>query len=240
MDQQVDDWTAVPVPTEARKEQLKEQRSFAGQLRKVQLEAKRWLWWFAGSSNLGSMIAVATLGIVIYRQQPQPPMFIVLNKMESGAAYTAIPAKDAVKWFDSNDRRDDIEKYVTARLGYIDVIDHDQWLTVRAMSSPEQFTEYDAWRKSSLSPVKQLAKNGHIILSDWQDDQHPIQAKDGVWSYTVRFRSQQVKDQQVQMVKELWQVTITFRYIPDLNLPFNERHRNRRGFQCLTFEAKQI
>jgi len=241
MDQNVDNWSAEPIPPgEARKDALKEQRSFAGQLRKVQIEAKRWLWWFAGTSNLSTVITLSVLGIVIYRQQDHPPMFIVLNRMESGAAYTAIPAKDAVKWFDSNDRKDDVEKYINARLGYIDVLDHEQWLTVRAMSSPAQFTEYDGWRASRLSPVKQLGTNGHIILSDWQDDQHPIQAPDGAWSYTVKFRSQQVKDQRVQMVKELWQATITFRYIPDINLPFSERHRNRRGFQCITFEAKQL
>ena len=237
MDQNIE-WTAEPIPPSERKAALRDQRSFAGALAKVQNEARRWSWSLAGISNVTTLAVAVVMGVALYRQKPQDPMFIVLNKMETGAAYRAIPARDAVKYFDSSDRKDDIQTYITARLGYIDVIDREQWLTVRAMSMPEQFSEYDAWRKSSLSPVKRLNTNGHINVTDWQEDPHPIQAKDGVWSYTVKFRLQEIKGHQIGP-KEQWQATLSFKYIPDIKLPFEERHRNWRGFQCITFEARQ-
>jgi type IV secretory pathway component VirB8 len=242
-DQVIDDtWRAVPVPPELRGAVLKEQRSFAAIAKQERLASARWARWSALASNVGTLITIAILGLVHYRQQPQPPQFIVLNRTDAGVAYSAVPAKDAAKLFDSIDRQDDVQKYVSNRLGYIDVMDHEQWATVRAMSTPEQFLEYEAWRKSPLSPQKQLNTDGHVLLTDWMDDPHPIHSADDVWSYTITVRTQQVKGQRIEPGKETWRVTLSFRYVPDLKMLNNleDRRRNRRGFQCITFKQDQL
>lgn len=237
MDQNVDidEWSAKPIPPEGRGPALKEQRSFARIADQLQSTGRRFCWWIAGTSNIGTLIALSALAIVVYRNKTPPPEFIVLNHSMSGMAYEAVPASVAVKLFDSSDRQDDVQKYITNRLGYVDVLDREQWATVRAMSSPACFLEYDADRKLSFSPNHKLNTDGHIVLSDWMDDPHPIHSPDDAWSYTVTLSTQEVKGKQIQMIKEPWRVTVTFRYQPDMHLNPDDRRRNRRGFQCIKF-----
>src|ERR1044072_9868634 len=72
MDQNIE-WTAEPIPPSERKAALRDQRSFAGALAKVQNEARRWTWSLAGISNVTTLAVAVVMGVALYRHKPQDP-----------------------------------------------------------------------------------------------------------------------------------------------------------------------
>ena len=227
---------AGPIDPASRETQYKESLSFYGQ------KQRDWrLFGIAGLVvGLAGLVAASSEGVAIAVMMPLKQTVVRWIEVDSATGWhgDAVASHDAPKMFNDRVQRRDIVTFIKAWEGYDPIQDHTQWKTVRAMSSAELFSNYNAERKSDVSPVKQLSLNGHVEIKDgsflWGK---PIKQPDGTTIYVVEYQKRQIKEQNVSEFRP-YHATIVYRYDPDKKQKEEDAEINDNGFEALRFNEE--
>jgi type IV secretory pathway component VirB8 len=156
---------------------------------------------------------------------------------ETGTIRGGVHADQAAALFGPKEAQHFLQQYIDVREGYDPNTDKRHWDVVQEMSSPEVFTEYAAWRKSDLSPVKQLGTQGHVNISAADFSPH---GKDGeTYEYTVRYRRQEVREDAVGPVKP-YSTVVAFQWHPKAKQSVQEEIDNPGGFVVVAYSAPRL
>lgn len=199
---------------------------------------RRW-WaagWVVGAAGITLAIAsTATLMVTLYRWEPVP-LFIPVDTT-SGLVGKAVGVIDAPSLFNDRVASQYLRIYIEAREGYLADRDKIQWDTVQAMSSSDEFSLYQAWRKSDLSPHKQFGANGgKVDVWDFVPSL-PSKGANGTLSYVVRFQRRESKGQMIGPVKQ-WRAVIDFQWHPEITMSTPASQINPAGMQVISYKSE--
>ena len=187
----------------------------------------------------GLIVGLAGVGaVIVMLPLKQTVVKFVTVDSSTGWVGEAVGARDAPKMFNERVAHQYLRQYLEAREGYNPIDDQRQWDTVKAMSSADEFENYNAWRKSELAPVKQLGSNGHVDITNFSFSK-PIHEKNDTWSYTVRYQRREVKGQNVSQFRP-WHADIEFQWHPEMTQSEPDSEVNAGGMQVLPgYRAEQ-
>lgn len=207
--------------------------SFYGQHDRIRRALNRIVWYFGG---LGLLCFVASIigWCILLPLKSVEVQFVEVDHATGRIAYGVGPA-DAATLFGPKEAEHFLAQYLDAREGYVPEVDKRHWDVIQEMSAPEVFVEYTAWRKSDLSPVKQLGTAGHVRISDAAFTPHG-KGDNGTFEYTVRYRRQEVRDDAVGPVKP-FSTVIDFQWHPKASQTLQEGIDNPGGMTVVGYSV---
>jgi type IV secretory pathway component VirB8 len=192
------------------------------------------LGWVVGGVGMVAITASAIGWTIMLPLKSTELRFIVDNKATGDMTYT-VRADEAEALFGTKEAEHFLAQYVENREGYVPETDKRHWDVIREMSSAEVFVEYTGWRKTDLSPVKQLGAAGHVKISDISFTPHG-KGDNGTFEYTVRFRRQEVRDDTVGPVKP-FSTVIDFQWHPKAAQTVQEGIDNPGGMVVVAYSV---
>jgi type IV secretion system protein VirB8 len=190
------------------------------------------LGWWVGGIGMVSAAASAVGWCILLPLKSTQVQFVEVDHTTGIIAYGAGPA-DAPALFGQREAEHYLMQYVEAREGYVPEVDERKWNIVLEMSSDDVATEYNAWRKSDLSPVKMLGTVGHVTVSDFTFTPHG-KGKTETYEYTVRYKRQEVRGNDIGP-KKPWSVTVDFQWHPKASMTVQEGHDNPGGMVVVAY-----
>jgi type IV secretory pathway component VirB8 len=155
----------------------------------------------------------------------------------NGQITSGVAAEDAEALFGPREAAHYLQQFIDDWEGYDPHLDQRHWEVVREMASPEVFSQYAAWRKSDVSPVKQLGTAGHVKISGADFSPH---GKDGdTYEYTVRYRRQEIRDDAVGPVRQMSNV-VAFKWHPRAAMTVQEAIDNPGGMEVVSYSTPRI
>ena len=228
-------WHSEAIVPEAREALFRQTQSFHA----LEQRMKR-RWWAAGWIVGGVAMTIAaisttTLMVTLHRWHPTP-VFVSVDT-STGWVGEAVGALDAPKLFSDRVAAQYLRSYIEAREAYLPDRDQAQWDAVRAMSSGDEFSRYQAWRKSDLAAVKQLGTTGKVDTFNFVTSS-PSRSKNGTLSYIVRFQRREVKGQSIGPVRQ-WRAVVDFQWHPEMTMSTPDSQINPAGMQVISYKAEQ-
>lgn len=184
------------------------------------------------------VIEAATILAQQISYRPAEPRFIEVDTA-TGWVGEATGARDAPRTFNERTAMHFLALYIENREGYLSERDNAQWRVVKAMSSGDELDSYNAWRKSELSPLKQLNTTGRVDVFNFSPDLHPTKSVDGSLTYVIRFNRREVKQTNVGQVKS-WQATVVFQWHPERAVGADESQINPAGMVVVGYSAREL
>ena len=226
---------ARPIHSDDRELQFKEVLSFHASEKVLQRRFNR-AGWIAGT--IGAVLGLAGVGaVVVLLPLKQTVVKWIEVDTSTGWVGEVAGAADAPKMFSGRVADHVLRQYIEAREGYVPETDQVHWDTVRVMSSADEMENYKAWRKTELSPVRQLALGGHVDVFNFNPDRL-LKGTNETYSCTVRFDRRLVKGATIGRT-EHWVATVDFQWHPEMTMTTQDVQVNYAGMQVIAYKAEQ-
>ena len=226
---------ARPVTDGEQQTLYRETLSFAAETKRFRGSFNR-LGWVAGGIGMACMAASA-IGWDIMLPLKTTELRFIVDDHEHGTITYAMNAADAPSLFGTKEAEHYLMQYVDKREGYVPEMDKHSWDIVQVMSSSDVFEQYIAWRKSDLSPVKQLGTYGHVLISHFAFTPHG-NGKNGTYEYTVRYDRQEVRPDNIGPIRS-WSGTIDFQWHPKTSMTTQEKLDNPGGMVIIAYSPPE-
>ena len=194
------------------------------------------LGWYAGAFGVVCITTSMVSWVILLPLKTVEVQFVEVDHATGVIAYGVGPA-DAPTLFGQKEAEHFLKQYVEKREGYSYETDKRNWDVVQTMSADDVWTEYQAWRKSDLSPMKQLGRTGHVTVTDFAFTPHD--QKNGTFEYTVRYTRQEVRGDNIGPRKSLSN-TIDFQWHPKASMTTQEGQDNPGGMLVLVYTPPEI
>jgi type IV secretory pathway component VirB8 len=162
--------------------------------------------------------------------------FYLVDK-STGIISEPVGLQDAPKLFGAAVEQQYLRRYAEAREGWVPELDERNDHVVKIMSAPDEQARIADARNSPTSPVKALAKDGHVQVENFRF--HPLTlAKDGITrSYLVQY-DRTVWHGATKDATQPWSATVDFQWHPGLPMRPDDRTDNPGGMQVIAYSAK--
>lgn len=181
--------------------------------------------------GVAGMVCAATL----FPLKTTEVRFFLVDQ-STGIIGQPVGLQDAPKIFGAAVEQQYLRRYVEAREGWVPELDEYNDHIAKLMSSPDEQARISDDRNQPTSPVKTLAKDGHIQIENLRFFPRTL-AKDGVTrSYLVRF-NRTVWHGATKDPIQTWTATVDFAWHPSLPMLPDDRTINPGGFQAVAYSA---
>ncbi len=194
------------------------------------------LGWMVGWTGMACLTASATGWCILLPLKSVELRFVEVDH-STGTIVNTRSAADATILFGQKEAEHFLRQYVDAREGYVPEADKRRWDIVQIMSSSDVWEQYVAWRKSDLSPVKQLGTSGHVDVSHFAFTPHG-KGKNDTYEFTVRYDRQEVRNQNIGPMKS-WSSTVDFQWHPKTAMSSQEGQDNPGGMVVIAYSPPE-
>jgi type IV secretory pathway component VirB8 len=191
--------------------------------------------WVIGGVGVACFAASIFGWVTLLPLKTTEVKFFLVDK-SNGIIGAPVGLQDAPRIFGAAVEQQYLKRYIEAREGWVPEMDERNDHVTKLMSTPDEQARYAAGRNAPLSPVKALAKDGHVSVDNFRF--HPLAiGKDGeTRRYLVQFDRTVWRGANRDTVQP-WSATVDFQWHPELPMRPDDRSDNPGGFQVLGYSA---
>lgn len=191
--------------------------------------------WTIGGVGV-ACLAASILGWVTILPLKTVEVKFFLVDQSTGIIGEPVSIEDAPKTFGAAVEQQYLRRYIEAREGWVPEMDEQDDHVAKIMSSPDEQARIAAARSLPTSPIKALAKDGHIQIDNFRF--HPqAMGKDGeTRRYLVQF-DRTVWHGGTKDPTKSWSATVDFAWHPMLPMLPSDRSLNAGGMQVISYSA---
>jgi type IV secretory pathway component VirB8 len=190
--------------------------------------------WTIGGIGVACFAASIFGWVTLLPLKTSEVKFYLVDK-STGIIGVPVGLQDAPKLFNAAVEEQALKQYVEAREAWVPEMDERNDRITKLMSTPDEQARYAASRKSPLSPVNALGKDGNVGLDNFRF--HSLTAtKDGTHRYLVQFQRTVWRGGTLDGSAP-WSATVDFQWHPELPMLPADRADNPGGFQVLNYSA---
>jgi type IV secretory pathway component VirB8 len=231
----INPWTAKALTDATKDEKFKSVMNLAAE-RVILGRSAIIVGWVIGGFGGAAFLAAIFMVVMLMPLKETRFVFEEIDK-STGIIGQPVALADAPKLFGQVVDMQYLRRYIEVMEGWVPELDEQNDHVVKIMSTPDQQARIADARNSPTSPVKALAKDGHIQIENFRFHQL-ASAKDGITrSYLVQFDRTVWRGQSKEPMQR-WSATIDFQWHPAFLMTPDDRTVNPGGFQAIAYSAR--